>query len=87
MDGYLRLAKVEDEQQDRDFSPRRIQFQHNDMEEIAQSRGCGVLRRVVGATGQGYMPLQRGRTPESWLNGGPAGGERNVRALLEKSYR
>lgn len=48
---------------------------------------CIVSRIVVGATGQGYMPLQRGRTAESWLNGGPAGGERDVRAIFDDILR
>ena len=59
----------------------------NDIEETAQCRVCGVSRNVVCATGQGYMPLQRGRTPESWLKDGLAGGERNVRALLRHASR
>lgn len=50
--------------------------------------GIAVLGELmVGAAGRGYMPLQRGRTPESSLNGGPASGEENVRALPEYSLR
>lgn len=47
------------------------------------------MRTVVGAAGQGYVPLQRGRTPESWLNGGggPASGEGFVRAPRKYSPR
>ena len=40
------------------------------------------MRTVVGAAGQGYMPLERGRTSESSLNGGPAKEKREILELL-----
>ena len=45
------------------------------------------MRIVMGAAGQGYTPLQSGRTPESSLKTGLAKGERNVRALVERDSK
>ena len=45
------------------------------------------MRVVVGAAGQGYMPWQRDRTPESSLKGGPAKVEGIVRAVVEYDSR